>query len=396
MRLPDGRWLGYCTNVHPYQDVAGMLAALERHAVPLRERLCPDGPLGVGLWFPSTVAREVAAAPGRLAERLAELGLFAFTVNAFPWGAFHGERVKDDVFRPTWAERERVEYTLAAAAALAGLLPDGAVGSVSTHTGAYKPWGPAANDPAALAAGLLAAAEGLARLEDATGRRVLLGLEPEPLAFLETTDELVAFFAERLQPAGEAARRHLGVCFDACHQAVEHEDLAASLASLRGASIPLAKVQLSSAIVVPEPALDRTLLEPLAADRWFHQVLARKDDGSLLVLPDLPAALADPAAAAAGPWRVHYHVPIFADALDGQGRLRTTRPQLEALLAALPDGPPCGHLEIETYTFGALPEARRAALGVVDLTDALEREFRWVLEQLARLQIGSPAPDPTS
>ena len=382
MKLPNGQHLGYCTNVHPYETVDGMLAALERHAVPLRARLGLTGPLGVGLWLPAAVARALRSDPAPLRARLSALGLYAFTVNAFPYGDFHGERVKDDVFRPSWAEPERLHYTLAAAEVLAGLLPEGEAGSVSTHSGGYKPWGAEANDEHAIVAGLLAAADGLAALERRTGRRIVLGLEPEPLSWLETTDEVVDLFGRRLSPAGDAARTHLGVCYDACHQAVEFEDMAASVAALREAGVALAKVQLSSAILLPDPAADRELLRPFAEDRWFHQVLHRAPGGGLQRHADLPQALASRSAREAGEWRVHLHVPLFADPLDDEGRLRTTRPWLAELLALVGRPEVTPHLEIETYSFGAIPEARRRALGAPDLDACLLREFEWVLDRL--------------
>lgn len=397
MRLPSGQVLGYCTNVHPYRDVEGLVAALERHAAPLRRRLLGDDgppdarppagtppdatPLGVGLWFPASVVAELAADAAPLRRRLAELGLFAFTVNAFPWGAFHAERVKDEVFRPTWAEPERLRYTLAAAEVLADLLPEGETGSISTHSGAYKPWGAAANSEDAIVAGWLAAAEGLRRIESRTGRRIVLAIEPEPLSFLETTAEVVDLFTRRLQ-GSDAARTHLGLCYDACHQAVEFEDLAASVAALRAAGVALAKVQLSAALRLPDPAADRALLRPFAADRWFHQVLHRGPGGGLVRHADIAPALADAAAARAGEWRVHLHVPIFAGFLDDAGRLATTRPQLEALLACVGRAEVTPHLEIETYSYDLLPAGRRAALGAATLDDCLLAEFRWVLGRL--------------
>jgi len=379
MQLRNGQHLGYCTNVHPYDSVQGMVAALAEYAVPLRERLGLDGPLGVGLWLPDPVAHEVAANPEALRAALDDMGLYAFTVNAFPQGAFHAERVKDDVFRPTWAEASRLAYTLTAARALAGLLPEGQSGSLSTHSGAYKPWGPAANDEDAIVAGLLAAAEGLAALQEETGKRIVLAIEPEPLSFLETTAEVVDLFSRRLIPKGRAARRHLGVCYDACHQAVEFEDMGISVTALTEADITIAKVQLSSAVVLPNPAADRALLEPFAEDRWFHQVLARDAYGEVQRLPDLPEALADERAAAADSWRVHLHVPLFADPLDDEGRLRTTRPWLAELLGLVSYAELTPHLEIETYSFDAIPAERRAALGAPDLLSCLEREFAWVL-----------------
>jgi hypothetical protein len=394
MRLPGGQILGYCTNVHPYATLPGLLEVLGHEPATLRRRLVASGrlaadePLGLGLWLPAAAAQAAAADPAPLRRRLESLGLRAFTVNAFPLSDFHGARVKDAVFRPGWAEPARLEATLDAARALAALLPEGETGSISTHTGAYRAWGPPLTDEVAIARGLLAAAEGLAALRERTGRHIRLALEPEPFSTLETTAQAADFFARLLLPAGEAAREHLGLCFDACHQAVEFEEPGAALATLRAAGVTIAKLQLSAALVLRDPARHAERLRPWAEDRWFHQVVARGADGALHHLPDLPEALAsqDPAVRAAAEWRVHFHVPIFARELDADGALRSTQPELSALLAR-PELRAVEHLEVETYSFAMIPAERRAALGVPTLLDALEREMHWVLDQLAAARV---------
>lgn len=392
MRLTSGQQLGYCTNVHPYEDLTGLLAALESGAAPLRARLVQRGrlgereALGVGLWLPVRVAEQVARDPAPLRRRLDALGLSCFTVNAFPYGDFHGARVKDEVFRPHWGERRRLEYTLLAAEALAALLPEGEAGSMSTHSGGYKPWGAAGPRAEDVARHWRAAAEGLSALAARTGRSIRLCIEPEPLSMLETTGEVAEFFARWL--AGPEAAQHLGVCFDACHQAVEFEDLEAALAALRRAGIAIGKLQLSSAIRVERPAAARAALAAWADERWFHQVVMRQAGGALARQPDLPEALAaadgaGSGAAAHAEWRVHFHVPLFAQRLDEQGLLLTTQPDLERVLRLAADGALTPHLEIETYSWSMIPPALRERMGAPTLLDCLEREFVWVLERLA-------------
>ncbi len=399
MRLPGGQILGYCTNVHAYATLDELLLQLGREPAALRARLVEAGrlaahePLGLGLWLPAHVAQQAAGDPAPLRERLEALGLSCFTVNAFPLADFHGARVKDRVFEPGWTEPARLLATLDAARVLAALLPPGATASVSTHSGAYRAWGPPRTDERAIAAGLLAAADGLRALLDGTGRRIVLAIEPEPCSSLETTAEVVAFFSRWLLPAGAAAREHLGLCFDACHQAVEFEDLPAALATLRRAGVPVAKAQLSAALALREPLAHADRLVPWAEDRWFHQVVARGEDGALHRLPDLPDALAPRAGAAvreAAEWRVHFHVPLFAAQLDEDGRLRSTQPELLALLGS-PELAAVPQLEIETYSFAMIPAARRAALGVPTLLDALVREFLWTLDALPRSATRAPA-----
>ena len=69
----------------------------------------------------------------------------------------------------------------------------------------------------------------------------------------ETTAEAVAFFEQlwqRADAAGmlEIAQRHLGLCYDICHQAVEFEDVAESIGQLEAAGVRINKVHITSAI----------------------------------------------------------------------------------------------------------------------------------------------------
>jgi hypothetical protein len=59
----------YCTNVHPAEDMPGLLCQLDRYAVPVRERLAVDE-LSLGLWLPAPVAAGLAVdRAGRLRLR---------------------------------------------------------------------------------------------------------------------------------------------------------------------------------------------------------------------------------------------------------------------------------------------------------------------------------------
>ena len=52
-------WLGYCLNVHPGDTLEAILGGLEELTVPLRARLAPDQPFGIGLYLPAAVAHRV-------------------------------------------------------------------------------------------------------------------------------------------------------------------------------------------------------------------------------------------------------------------------------------------------------------------------------------------------
>jgi sugar phosphate isomerase/epimerase len=406
LTLPSGpAHLTYCTNVHRGESWAETFDALRRHLPAVKRLASPSAPMGVGLRLSAAAADELRATAELDALRgflLAE-GLYVFTINAFPYGRFHGERVKERVYAPDWREPERLTYTDRVAALLAALLPDGEpglFGSVSTVPGGFRAAASSPDAREAMAHALLLHAARLAALEDGTGRRVVLALEPEPMCLLETTAEAVGFFEDHLFGAAAAARfaalsgrdpaaaeellrRHLGLCLDVCHAAVEFKAPAESLALLRGAGIAVAKLQLSSALSVPR--MDRTAATSLRRfddGVYLHQVVERRADGRLARFLDLPDALAawadDPGTEAGGEWRVHCHVPVFHDA-PLLGRFGTTQPALLDMLALQRAEGVSAHLEVETYTWDVLPPELRAG----DLDAAIAREIAWVRERLA-------------
>ena len=256
---PHGRFhLAYCTNVHPGEDWAETEAELLRHLPPLKAALAPRSPFGVGLRLSNRAASELEQ-DGRLERFAAWLqasGMYAFTLNGFPYGSFHRTAVKADVYAPDWTRPERLAYTARLARILARLLPDGVEGGISTVPVSYKRWHVSAADrDGALDAGvdrLLEAARMLARIEAETGRVIHLDLEPEPDCLLETAAETVDLFKRLLRragPGGEAmVLRHLRVCWDACHAAVEYERTADAVSRFDAVGIGVGKLQISSAL----------------------------------------------------------------------------------------------------------------------------------------------------
>jgi sugar phosphate isomerase/epimerase len=331
-------------------------------------------------------------------EFLGASGLYVFTINGFPYGPFHGTRVKEEVYLPDWLDEARLEYSDRLAELLAALLPDepGLEGTVSTVPGAYKARVRGAADEGRMAELMVRHAASLHRLRERTGKMVSLALEPEPCCHMETVDETVRFFEARLFAApslaafgrltglgpaeSEAAlRRHLGVCFDACHMAVEFEDAAAGLRALGRAGIRVGKVQVSAGLRVRMDPGDRALvdaLRPFAEGVYLHQVVERRD-GRLVRYLDLPEALDAAQRDGAGPreWRIHFHVPLFREEL---GRFASTQDYLRGVLGLLRQEAHAPHLEVETYTWDVLPEAFRRE----DIASAVARELRWVLDEL--------------
>jgi sugar phosphate isomerase/epimerase len=401
LAVPGEPHLTYCTNIHAAETWEEVRSNLERHVRRVKAAVAPARPFGVGLRL-SAVAAAALSRPAELEafrEFLGASGLYVFTINGFPYGPFHGTRVKEEVYLPDWLDEARLEYSDRLAELLAALLPDepGLEGTVSTVPGAYKARVRGAADEGRMAELMVRHAASLHRLRERTGKMVSLALEPEPCCHMETVDETVRFFEARLFAApslaafgrltglgpaeSEAAlRRHLGVCFDACHMAVEFEDAAAGLRALGRAGIRVGKVQVSAGLRVRMDPGDRALvdaLRPFAEGVYLHQVVERRD-GRLVRYLDLPEALDAAQRDGAGPreWRIHFHVPLFREEL---GRFASTQDYLRGVLGLLRQEAHAPHLEVETYTWDVLPEAYRRE----DIAVAVARELRWVLGELA-------------
>jgi sugar phosphate isomerase/epimerase len=358
--------LTYCTNVHPVDDAAGLIASLDTTTAAVAAAVSPRAPFGVGLRLGEEQARALLDDPALLAQMeqtLARRNLFPFTINGFPQGRFQARRVKHAVYLPDWADPARASYTLALATLLARWLPaDDRFGTISTLPIAWRADADARVPPAARALHALAA--DLARLEASSGARIMVCLEPEPGCVLETTDDAVAFFERHLLggPDDAVVRRHLGVCYDACHQAVLFQEDERSLRRLAGAGISVGKVQISSALRL---SFDRPgALAPLLAcdeERFLHQVAVTTPGGAARRyddLGDLGGAVSRGDLDGPGEARCHFHVPIHAEAFPP---LLTTRGALEGAIAAALRHSDVRHFEVETYTFHVLPGALRAA-----------------------------------
>lgn len=401
--------LAYCTNVHPSGDFAAWARTLGFFGPAIRARLkWPRLPMG--LWFPNALVEEIERDPdgamGRMRNLLAGGRLGTFTFNAFPYGDFHDRVVKTKVYAPDWTDERRLRYTVSCARILAGLLPQGEDGSISTLPLGWRV-GWTRDHSRRAAERLMDWVREALRIADGTGRSIRLGLEPEPGCALEATDQAIACWDEFLRPAAKAAGlssadldAHLGLCYDTCHQAVQFEDPEDALDRLAAAGIPIAKMQLSSALeFLPDPerrSLD--LRREFVEERFLHQTRIRTPRG-ILSFDDLPDAL-DAAAAPPGargleeprghdgddagdvdlwrhPWRVHFHVPIDAPGLLDPARIATTRDDMiKAYRHARARGL-CRHFEVETYTWSVMPPAHRPD-GDEALADCIAREIRFI------------------
>lgn len=355
-RHPDGSTvhLAYCTNVHPAETLDGVLAQLRDHCEPVRKKLGRDR-IGIGLWLAKDAAHSLVTDPAALRGLRTELdrrGLEVVTLNGFPYEGFGAEQVKYRVYKPDWTDPERLSHTTELARLLAALLPDDVTeGTISTLPLA---WRTPFDTPRAEAArtALTVLAQRLDALTELTGRSIRIGIEPEPGCTVETTADAIA-------PLTAVGHDRIGVCVDTCHLATSFEDPRTALDALGAAGIPIVKSQLSAALHAEHPHLPdvREALAAFDEPRFLHQTRTLTGAG-LRGTDDLGEALATDALPDTAPWRSHFHVPLHA---APAAPLTSTLPVLQDVLTRLVGGPAplTRHLEVETYTWQALPPALR-------------------------------------
>lgn len=384
--------LTYCLNIHPAETLEEVLQTLSGPVAGVKARLSPESPFPIGLRVSGQAMADLED-PERtreLAHTLRDCDLVPMSMNGFPYGQFHERQVKEDVYLPDWRAPERLSYTNALVDLMAALSKPEQFMSVSTVPGAFKVNG--AGSEETMAANLVDAAIHAAIVSRSTDCTIALAIEPEPCCFLETIAEAVDFFTDYLyspaavsrmadalgvveKTAADLLRSHLGLCYDVCHAAVEFENPAASLDHLRTSSIPIHKLQLSSALRVPNMTADsRLALKPFAEPTYLHQVVSKGPRG-LRRDADLGPALSRGDDSDGEEWRVHFHVPIFLADLQNFGTTQEFLREIISLHKAESISP---HLEVETYTWGVLPAGMRAAT----IEDDIARELDWVRREM--------------
>ncbi len=379
--LGPGTTLGYCTNVHQMSDLDSLKAALNTHALEIKQQISPDYALPVGLWIPPGALPDLADESDleHFSQWLSDRGLEAFTLNGFPAMDFHGSVVKQLVYRPHWAEHARAAYTTALLRILRHL-PGSRDRSISTLPIGW----PADGVDLALAAIRLRHIAAMADWAlDENEILIHVDLEPEPGCILSRAADAVAFFDRmRHETSGSVLKspdvlRHIGICHDICHAAVMFEDQATVLKSYHDAGIRVGKLQISSGLRVRFDSLSPTerveslaQLQALAEDRWLHQTVIRLDDGSVTFHDDLKLAIQANADHPRGEWRIHFHVPVHLNRL---GILETTQDEIApALQLARRLG--VTSFEVETYAWSSMPASAQPR----SLADGIAEELRWV------------------
>lgn len=387
---------GYCTNVHPARNLAELLDNLRDRVGAVRRLVTRDELMSCGLWLNATTAAELRVGENleRLRHELAANGLAVNSLNGFPQGDFHQPVVKHSVYQPDWSDPSRLQHTCALAEILAELLDDRTRGSISTLPLGWRGVRqPANRDPRykspedlrkselhdltlrmASIDQLAAWVDFARRLEDQSGKRIRLAIEPEPGCTLDRSHDVVGFFQQQFGRSADRRglpwRDYVGICHDVCHAAVMREKQGEVAAAYRAADVPVVKVQVSSALVATfgEDKSQRENVERALDDfsepRYLHQTTDH--DGNLY--EDLPAALQQ--ADRKGEWRVHFHVPIHMAVLAPG--LSTTQAEIGEAVHHF-GGAPEIDWEIETYAWNVLPVPFQPE----SLTQGIAGEIGW-------------------
>ncbi len=399
MLIQNGYHLTYCTNIHAGETWSEVFQNLNEYLPFIKSSVAPEQSFGIGLRLSNIASIQLSQGDllNQFSEWLFENNLYVFTVNGFPFGDFHGGAVKDKVYLPDWTNHKRVYYTKRLFTILARLLPKDMDGGVSTVPISYKRW---FNENEkiigqtfdASTKNILSVVEHLHELHLQTGKILHLDIEPEPDCLIETTSELINFFQERLIPAGieyfktkfnnsqsiieEVIRRHVRMCYDVCHQAVEFESPSKVFKQLSEAGISIGKIQISSALsakILPGEESIFKLLKPFAESTYLHQTIIQDERGTLHHFADLSAGMERLLRIESGELRTHFHVPIF---MTEYGGLTSTQNEIVQVLNELKTTHHTNHLEVETYTWEVLPKSQR-----LNLRDSIVRELQWVKEQ---------------
>lgn len=397
MNINDSFHLSYCTNIHPGSDWESTFASLKEYVPGIKKEVSPNASFGLGLRLSNKASEELNKGENfsEFKRWLSQNDVYVFTMNGFPYGNFHDERVKDNVHAPDWTTNERLVYTLRLFQQLAELVPEGMSGGISTSPISYKYWHDSeerkqkafktgANHMAEVALQLL-------EIEAVTGKYLHLDIEPEPDGLLENSDEVLEFFSRHLIPIAtqifkertslskahiqHAIKRYITICYDICHFSLAYEEPEYTFKKFKDAGLQIGKIQVSAALKILYNEVDAqeiwASLARFNEPTYLHQVTEQVNE-KVITYNDLPIVLE--AKKDFTELRAHFHVPIF---LERFGKLHSTQDHILKVVDYIKTNPISEHLEIETYTWDVLPKELKR-----DLSESIVREIDWLKERL--------------
>lgn len=383
MQIKEGIHLAYCTNIHRGEGWKETFQGLKEYSLKVKDKVSNTDPFAIGLRLGYKAAIELSEeGSGRLDEFIQWLDVnncYVFTINGFPYGQFHGARVKEQVYRPDWTSNSRLEYTNLLFNILSKILPDGISGSVSTLPGSFKEFIANEDEQSEMIVNNLGrCGHYINQLCEKTGKDLHLGLEPEPLGWFENTPETISFFERFRSVHGDNFDSVIGVNYDTCHLAIEYEDAIDSLSLFSKNNIRISKFHLSSALKLKPNQVAIDTLKAYQEDVYLHQVIGKLNNGRIMRYKDLPDAINefDPDLNDYSEWRVHFHIPLHA---SPGGIFDDTRDHITDTLKVLAADPEiCQHIEMETYTWEVLPKSMQSN----NVVEQLSLEYEWTLNSL--------------
>ena len=138
--LRNGYHLTYCTNIHPGESWSKTYHNLKKFIPTIKQEVSPDAHFGIGLSLSDKAHRTLLEGDNLsdIKSWLEGNHCYVFTLNGFPFGDFHHQSVKDRVHQPDWITQARLDYNFRLFDILAGLLPVGVEGGISTSPLSYK------------------------------------------------------------------------------------------------------------------------------------------------------------------------------------------------------------------------------------------------------------------
>ena len=393
--------LTYCSNIHPGESWDETFHNLKTYTTQVRSGLT-EAPFGIGLRLSHLAALELIKEIQLNAFQawLREENMYVFTINGFPYGGFHHQKVKDAVHQPDWSTSDRLAYTQRLFLILSILLPEGMDGGVSTAPISYRHWHRTEKElddvKSAACEHFIELICYLKKIKDETDKNLHLDLEPEPDGVIETSKEFVSFFNDYLlikalpeisnrlgvteNEANHIIREHFQICYDVCHFAVGFEKPAEALSRIKNADIKIGRIQISAALGSgnirnqSDPSWVPIELLPFDEPTYLHQAVVKRSDGKLIRYTDLGSALSSLDAYAYDEIRTHFHVPVFTETY---GKLYSTQEDIIETLRLWLKNPFTQHLEVETYTWDVLPKNMQT-----NRVNGIIRELNWVKKTL--------------
>ena len=92
----SGLHLGYCTNIHPGDGWNEVFNNIKKYTISIKNKIYPHYPFGIGLRISNSESEELLKENNLniLKEYCKEHNIYIFTINGFPFGAFHRKKIK--------------------------------------------------------------------------------------------------------------------------------------------------------------------------------------------------------------------------------------------------------------------------------------------------------------